>query len=57
MRSIARILILAALTSPLVVGCESDPVAEHGSAPWAFAPKEEPNFPGPSGFVSSITNP
>jgi len=57
MRSIVRILALAALTSPLVVGCESDPVAEHNSAPSAFAAKEEPNFPGASDFVAGITNP
>ena len=57
MRSIARMLVLAALTSPLVVGCESDPVAEQGSAPVAFAAKEEPNFPGADHFVARITNP
>src|SRR5262245_52425736 len=57
MRRFARILVLAAVTSPFVLGCESDPVAEHDPARAAFAPKEVPVFPPATDFVARITNP
>jgi hypothetical protein len=57
MRGFARILVLAAVTSPLVLGCESDPVGDPDPVPLAFAPKEVPVFPPASDFVAKITNP
>ena len=57
MRRFAPILVLAAMTSPLVLGCESDPVAEQDPARSAFAAKEVPVFPPASDFVARINNP